>query len=127
MKEFLKRNILIYVLSLLLPALAGIPWILQHWHLGRWGIAGLCSASIVAIVIFATTLRQGIRKNAMMTSIILLVVIAGLAVVSKWIPIPPVRFFGCYYAVDSLAILVSIAINWLQSFFKDSQGNRTSV
>lgn len=112
MKNFFDtRKLFIYVGSLLLPLLGIVPLLIRHFGLNKWGMLGCLAAAFVAVVIMATTIPKGKKKWAVSVTITFTATMAVLVGVARWIPIPPLSFFFCYYVVDIITIAISIAIN----------------
>lgn len=104
------KKLVVYGASLLFPAVGLVPLGMKYLKIGKWGFAGCMLASMVAIVVLATTLQSSKRRWSIgftVAGIILLIIMFWL---SDFIPTPPAVFFVCYYLVDIIAIIVSVTI-----------------
>ena len=118
------RKLVIYLGSLVLPLLGIVPLLIRFFGLNKWCMLGCLCAAFVAVLIMATTTEPGKRKWAVSLTIAFTVVMAVMVGVARWIPIPPLSFFVCYYVVDILAITISIVINIISISHNSSYNQR---
>ncbi len=124
-KNFLNSgNLVIYIVSLALPLLGIVPLGIRHFGINKWCIVGCLCAAVVAVFMMATTIVPGKKKWAVSATIIVTVAMAVLVVVARWVPIPPISFFVCYYIVDIISITISIVVNIVSDYPNKNSSNK---